>query len=224
MKLVNCILRPGRVMEVLENGAIKAEVPGLFDRTELDKCPPIYHTPWGDHANSYTQPKKYDEVWILNTTDNPLQLHWFRKDNYSKHNADLIKEENVEVLCNRESGMGWATIYFSDGSGWVISKNDSIINIKADGGIILKTPTPHRVIDINTQNISIGSEGESAHPAAYGDKTQEALQKICELFKSIQVVTQTNPYTTMISTAITSKLPGIEDTIGPIASQHVTID
>ena len=34
MKLRNGILRPGTVVEVLENNEIRAEVPGLFSRED----------------------------------------------------------------------------------------------------------------------------------------------------------------------------------------------
>lgn len=223
MKLVNCILRPGKIIEVLDGGKIKAEVPGLFNMEDIDKIPPIYPF-FGEHSNSYAQPRQYDEVWVLNATDNPLQLHWFRKDDYMKNNAELIKEENVEVLCNRETGMDWATIYFSDGSGWVIKKEDSVMQIRPDGSILLDTSTPHRAIDINSDNISIGSVGRSAHPAAYGDSVEDVLKDLCGLMRAIQTVSKSNPYTTMISTVIGSKIGKIENAIGTISSQHITID
>ncbi len=223
MKLTNCILRPGKVIEVLEDGKIKAEVPGLFNSEDIDKIPPIFPF-FGGHANTYSQPKQYEEVWVLNATDNPLQLHWFRKDDHIKNDGELIKEENVEVLCNRETGMDWATIYFSDGSGWVIKKGDSIIQIRPNGSILLDTDISHRVIDINSDNISIGSQGRSAHPAAYGDQVQEVLEDFCGLMRAVQTVSKSNPYTTMISTVIGSKIGKIENAIGSISSQHVTID
>ena len=83
MKLVNGILRPGEVLEVLENGKIKASAPGLFSEEDKDLIPPVMPF-WeliGSHANTFSTPTEGDEVWILNLTDNPLQLYWFRKDN-----------------------------------------------------------------------------------------------------------------------------------------------
>ena len=97
MKLSQGILRPGRVLEVLDNGKIKATAPGLFNAQDQPLLPPILPFPsW--HANSYSSPKVGDEVWVLNLMDNPLQLHWFRKDNFTEN--PVIQEENVEVLCN----------------------------------------------------------------------------------------------------------------------------
>ena len=223
MKLANGILRPGRVLEVLDGGKIRAEVPGLFSADDKDKLPPIY--PFlSSHSNSYSHPKEYDEVWILSFSDNPLQLHWFRKDNISENDKNILSEENVEILCNRETGMDWATIYFSDGSGWIISKGDSKIQINKEGNILLYTPNPHRIIDINDKCISIGSEGESAHPAAKGDNVVDILNDICGLFGAIQKVSLANPYTALIGTTITPKLLKIRNKIGSISSQHVKID
>lgn len=223
MKLINATLRPGKVIEVLENGNILAEVPGLFSSVDKDYLPPIM--PWFHGAeNSYSQPKVYQEVWVLNLKDNPQQLYWFRKDNISEHNKDIISEENVEILCNRESGLGWATIYFSDGSGWVIKKDESMIQIKPDGSIILSMDWPHRTIELAESGINIGTEGGAAHPAAYGDKIEEILIDLCTLLKSIQLVALTSPYTIAIGNVIKPQVEIIQDKIGSISSQHVNID
>ena len=223
MKLGNAILRPGKVIEVLEDGKIRANVPGLFSEEYKDKLPPIYPF-FSHHANTYSDPKVYDDVWVLNFPDNPLDLHWFRKDNFAENNKEILQEENVEVLCNREAGLGWAQIYFSDGTGWIIRNDESLIQIRKDGSIMLKMDWPHRTIDINSGNISLGKEGESDHPAALGDKTQDSITAICGLLNVIATVAKTNPYTMMIGTTIDTLLPDVKKTIGPIASNHVTLD
>lgn len=223
MKLANATLRPGNVVEVLENGEIKAIAPGLFNIEDpVENLPPI-HPFFSNHANAYTMPLLYDEVWIMNFTDNPLQLYWIRKDNFKENNYQLMQEENVEILCNRETGLGWATIYFSDGSGWVIRKDGSQIQIREDGTIVLKTDTPHRTIDINSKGISLGDEGQSPHPAAYGDKTQEALEKILATFQAISIAATANPYTIPIGTIITKKLPELQTLVSNVTSPHVTL-
>lgn len=226
MKLSKGTIRPGIVLQVLDKGCIKASAPGLFSITDnVDKMPPI--SPWfiGNNSNAFSKLKKYDEVWLLNFSDNPRQLYWFRKDNIID-NADNIpvNDENVEILCNREVGGEWCTIYFSDGSGWVIGKGDSIIRIRPNGSIILNTDMPNRCIDINGKNISIGSEGESAHPAAYGDIVSEVLMDICNLLSSVGMTALPNPATAGIGTTLFSKLPVITKKIADVSSKHVTID
>jgi hypothetical protein len=225
MQLNKGVIRPGTVLEILENGIIKASAPGLFSIVdEPAKLPKIM--PWfiGNNSNSFSKLKMYDEVWIMNFSDNPQQLYWFRKDNVMDNENIPMTDENVEILCNREVGGEWCTIYFSDGSGWVIGKGDSIIKIRPDGSILLSTNLPNRCIDINGKNISIGSEGKSAHPAAYGDKTEEVLMELCVLLNKIAISSLTNPYTFNIGNTLLTKLPKITNKISNISSEHVTID
>jgi hypothetical protein len=226
MKLSNGTIRPGIVHEILDNGIIKASAPGLFSfNDDPAKMPPIM--PWfvGHNTNAFSKLKQYDEVWIMNFSDNPRQLYWFRKDDVADNYENIpMGEENVEVLCNREVAGEWCTIYFSDGSGWVIGKGESIIKIRPDGSILLTNDTPNRCIDINNENISIGSEGKSAHPAAYGDETEEVLLSLCILLNEVAMKAMTNPYTMAIGTGLLTKLPAIINKIPNVSSEHVTID
>jgi hypothetical protein len=226
MKISKGTIRPGTVLEVLENGIIKATAPGLFNVIdEPAKLPPIM--PWfiGSNSNSFSKLKRYDEVWIMNFLDNPRQLYWFRKDKIKDNNENIPRsEENVEIICNREVGGEWCSIYFSDGSGWVISKGESIIKIRPDGTILLDTGLDNRCIDINGKNISIGSEGKSAHPAAYGDTTVEVLTSICSLLSKVATAALPTPFTAAIGSTIMTSLPGIMSKIPDIQSEHVTID
>lgn len=223
MKLCNAILRPGKVLEVLDNaGTIKVSAPGLFNENDKDNLPPVYPL-FLSHCNQFSSPIVDDEIWVLNLTNNTQQLYWFRKDNFIENNEEILNGDNVEVLCSKESGMGWATIYFSDGTGWIIKNDRSVIQINKDGEIQLNYPLAHRCIDINSNNISIGSQGESAHPAAYGDKVGDLLWKIYMTFNSIKTSAAVNPYTANIASAI-SMIGDWSDEIPDIESQHVTID
>ena len=46
MDLSKAILRPGKVIEVLENGKIRADVPGLFSLEDKDKLLIIQKDMW----------------------------------------------------------------------------------------------------------------------------------------------------------------------------------
>ena len=97
MKLFKATIRPGTVREVLENGAVKATAPGLFSfEDDINNMPPIM--PWqiGSNCNSFSKPKVYDDIWIMNFADNPRQLYWFRKDRIENNKNIPITEENVE--------------------------------------------------------------------------------------------------------------------------------
>jgi hypothetical protein len=224
MKLSNAILRPGKVLEVVDaNGTIKVSAPGLFsDQDDPQLLPPV--TPLLlFHSNQYSTPLVDDEVWVLNFTDNTQQLYWFRKDNYIENNKDIQEEVNVEVLCSRESGAGWATIYFSDDSGWYIKNDKTFIQLDPDGNIKLKNPNAHRCIEINSNNISIGSEGESAHPACFGDITADLLWKIYMTFNALKTASAANPMTAHLGAAI-NMVGDWSGDISKIKSGHVTID
>ena len=226
MNLSKGTIRPGTVLEVFDDGTIKASAPGLFSFVDdPTKLPPIM--PWfiGSNSNSFSKLKQYDDVWLINFNDNPLQLYWLRKDNVSDNAENLpMHEENIEIVCNREVRGEWCSIYFSDGSGWVMSKGDSIIKIRPDGSILLSADMPSRCIDINGKNISIGSEGKSAHPAAYGDKTEAVLMDICILLNKVALSSLSNPYTFNIGNTLLMQLPSITNKISDISSEHVTID
>lgn len=225
MKLHSGTIRPGTVMEVLENGVIKASAPGLFNfADDPSLMPPIM--PWfiGSNSNTFSQPKQYDDVWIMNFDDNPRQLYWFRKDRVENNENLPISEENIEILCNRDVGGEWCTIYFSDGSGWIISKGESVIQIRANGSILLNTGMDKRCIDITPTCISLGSEGKSSHPACYGDVAMEVFNGLLALLKQIQMAATPNPYTAAIGTVLAANLPLLESKIPQLVSSHVTLE
>lgn len=235
MKLAKGELRPGTVLEILDNhGTIRAEVSGLFSIADREKLPPISPFIIGP-SNSFSTPNIGDEVWVLFFTDNARELFWFRKDNFGKNNGSgnaggekstgngLIQDQqNVEVLSSRESGIGWATIYFSDGTGWIVQNQDAIIEIKTDS-ISLSTGMPHETISIG-DGISLGTKNGSAHPVAHGDKLENLFNNIIDTFEAIAVAAQENPYTIPIATIIDEQLAKYKDDPNFICSEHVTVD
>ena len=223
MNLFSAVLRPGKVREVVDNiGTIKVYAPGLFyEQEELDKLPPVYPL-LQFHSNQFSSPNVGDEIWVLNT-NNTQQLYWFRKDNFENNDEVFNGEKNLEVLCSRPKGSSWATIYFSDNSGWIIKNDQSLIQLDKDGNILLETPFLHRCIDINSNNISIGSKGKSEHPAAYADKIEELLQKIYNTFNLLSTTAASSPYTIHLKSAIDSIGDWSKD-ISEIKSDNVTID
>lgn len=227
MKLLKGTIRPGTVRAVLENGIIKASAPGLFSFTDNpEKMPPIM--PWqiGGNSGSFTKVNVFDEVWIMNFSDNPRQLYWFRKDKIEENTniPEINSEEHVEIICNKEIGGDWCTIYFSDGSGWVIGKGDSKIQITSDGSILLTNSMPNRDIEIAVDAIRLGTAGKSDKSAAYGEEVENALRSICVLLGDVATKALANPYTMQIGTSIMSKIGNITDKLSNISSPHVKID
>lgn len=223
MKLINGIIRPGIVEEVLDNGIIKASAPGLFSYNDDPNCLPSI-MPWqiGSNCNSYSSPKKGDEVWILNFEDNKLQLYWFRKDTKIKKNIDT-SGEHVEILCDRDIDGENASLYFTDGEGWMISKGRSFVQISADGSINISTSDPNKTISINGKGVNLGST-YAEHGAAYGDITENALFALSALLHKVALTAIPNPYTAAIGNALLYGLNDFDQHIGNIESENVFID
>lgn len=225
MKLSNGVLRPGLVLDVFENGQIKASAPGLFDGYNEDLNPPI--NPFFDlinnHQNSYSAPRVGDEVWILNFADNPLQLYWFRKDNHFEHNEEIFRETgyaNVEILCNLESGLGYASLFFSDGTGWVLRNNDSKLQIYPNGKIEMGMDIPHRSITIDKDSIKLGGE---THTACYGDAVAEVLLKLCGVLEVAAKAAGTDIHLMPLIPAF-QMISEVKSHINGIQSSHVKLD
>lgn len=220
-------IRPGRVLSVEDNkGTIKACCCGLFsEEDENDKLPPIHQFPLGG-ANNFSSPSVDDEIWLLFFDDNPLELFYIRKDMFSEHLQELLSKnyKQVEVLASREMPAGLIQLYFADGEGWIIRNVDSVIQMRKDGSILLDTGSAHRKIDICDNSISLGSENQSSHTAAYGDEIVKSLKSLNSLLKSLETAANSSPYTIPIGTAIKALRPNFEKTIENIESPHVTLD
>lgn len=227
MILSQAHIRPGLVREVVdENGVIKASCCGLFsDQDDTELLPPIYQFPLGG-ANNFSSPKVDDEIWVLFFDDNPMELFYIRKDKFPEHLQEILGSDykECEVLASRELASGVIQIYFTDGEGWIIRNIDSVINIRKDGSIILDTGSAHRKIDICDDSISLGSEGGSAHTAAYGDKVVKSLNILNNILNAISVEGKKFPYTIGMSTVIDTLRPMFEQSIEEIESTHVTLD
>ena len=227
MVLSQAHIRPGLVREIVdENGVVKVSCCGLFsDQDDPELLPPVYQFPLGG-ANNFSSPKVDDEVWVLFFDDNPMELFYIRKDKFPEHLQEILGSDykECEVIASRELSSGMIQIYFTDGEGWIIRNLDSVINMRADGSILLDTGSAHRKIDICDNSISLGSEGGSAHPAAYGDEVVSSLNILNNMLNAISAASKATPFTMGISLAIEALRPMFEQSIEKIESQHVTLD
>ena len=228
MKLNEGKIRPGRVLAVVdEKGIIKATVPGLFsDQDDPDLLPPIYPYFIGN-KNMFTKVKEDDAVWVMFFEDNPYELFYFRKDNIQESLSEILNKdyENIEVITHLDNDSGYVSLYYTDGTGWILRKEDSVIQIDKTGRIILDyNGDKHRQISIDDNSISLGTIGGSAEPAVLGDKLTDTLQKLYLTLKSIEEASKINPYTIAIGSAMKSPLSQYKNSIDKITSQHVTLD
>lgn len=220
-------IRPGRVLQVVNNqGVIKASCCGLFsDVDEPDKLPPVYQFSFGG-ANNFYMPHEDEEVWVLFFDDNPLELFYIRKDNINENLNNILKtkHEECEVLMSKELSAGFVQFYFTDGEGWILRNFDSVIQIRPDGSILLDAGSAHRKIDINDNSISLGSIGNSAHTAAYGDEVVTAFRNVVSILNTMVTTCALLPEIAILGTNIKTGISTLESQIEKIESQHVTLD
>lgn len=227
MELSQGHIRPGNILQVVDNqGVIKASCCGLFSEVDsVDKLPPIYQFSFGSANNFYT-PRVGEEIWVLFFDDNPLELFYIRKENISENLNEILKtkHEECEVLMSKELSAGFVQFYFTDGEGWILRNLDSVIQMRADGSILLDTGSAHRKIDINDNSISIGSIGNSAHTAAYGDEVVTAFRNVVSILNTMVTTCALLPEIAILGTNIKTGISALESQIEKIESQHVTLD
>lgn len=175
--------------------------------------------PWNTgNSNSYTAPRVGDQVWVANFSDNPMQLYWVRKDDRVLNKA-LESQSNVEVVCNRETGLGNAAIYYTDEQGWMIQNGDTFITLPPNGGVEINGEQ----IILNTERINIGNTEDATHPAVLGDELQKVLIAIQAALATVQQSASCNAYTVAIANALGSQPMRIKNMIDNITSSSLTI-
>ena len=238
MRLIQATIRPGVVKEVIEDGkgTIKITAPGLFtDEDGLDVLPPVYPWPFGHHANSYTCPKVDEEIWVMNFSDNPMQMYWVRKDDWitDEQVPENLKKlpltdekQNLEIVVNREfEDSKWAILYFDNDDGWMMKKDeDGWINIREDGSILLKTKHDKRIIDICKDSIALGSEGKAGDSAMLYSKWKDWADELVRQFQTtLMSAASANPYTANLAPAFQAVATALQPKIMPVESKHVSI-
>lgn len=230
MKLQECDIRPGFVLQVVDNyGTIKASVTGVFsEESNPDLLPPVYQ--FGQlHRGAFSKPKENDPIWVIVNRSNPQELVYIRQNDLHGQLADILDNgyEDVEVLMRTESGTGYAQILFNTDDGLILQNDSSSITIKPDGTINLTTGDPHKTLEINSDGISLGSEGTSAEPAVLGDKTEDALNKLWDCINAVvMALNSADPYAAPAMGMVQGQgvLPKAKTAIAQIKSKYVTLD
>lgn len=223
MNLNKAILRPATVASIVNDyNVIKVYAPGIFaNGSNIEDLPPVYPL-LETNSNSFAKLAVGDLVWLLSMEDNPQELFWVRRPEYTfgMEGEDMSKD-GLEVVMRRPSGAGWAEIMFSNGDGLIMQNGGSNIQLKQDGSISIHYDAPKSDIVINGKGIQLGSD---AHPAARGDKTIEAMQFIKQFLIALGVAATANPYTMPLSGAINKYIQQFDDNIKEIESPIVFLE
>lgn len=226
MKLVNGEIRPGIVLEVLdEYGTIKGSCLGVFsDEDDPALLPPIQQWPTSS-GSSFNQPKVNDPIWVLFFNDNPQELFYFFQADTKNRSSHILgnKPKDAQILTSRDSELGKAQLYYSSDDGWKMSKDDTRVQIDKENNITLqKEDLQERKIAIDEDGVFLG-EKENAQPAVLGNELQDCLTKIYNALQSLQIDLAGNPYTSPASTGLGDKLPSIYNQINKILSNTVSL-
>lgn len=227
MKLLNAQITPGVVKEIVDDfGAIKASVCGVFTENDSpDMLPPIYPFFTILHG-TFSRPTIGEKIWVISTTDNPTQLLYFKQPELTEEIKNVIKEtgsDQCEILSNYDGKNGWAQIFFSDGTGWMIRNDKVYINL-TDDKMILSTGAKHRTISIMDEGISLGTENESKEKAVLGDSLTKLLDKLKLNIDCLAKAASDFPYTACLTPALTQMSQDLSIDIKSILSEHVTLD
>lgn len=227
MKLINAQITPGVIKEVVDDyGTIKASVCGVFtDNDAPDMLPPIYPFFTTIHG-TFSRPAVGEKIWVISTTDNPTQLLYFKQPELTEEIKNVIKEtgtDQCEIISNYDGKHGWAQIFFSDGTGWMIRDDRVYINL-TDDKIVLSTKSKHRTISITDEGISLGTEGTSKEKAVLGDSLTTLLDNLKLNVDRLSKAAESAPYTANLVLPLNLMSVDLNADIKKILSENVTLD
>lgn len=227
MKLEDCELRPGTVVEVIDEwGTIKAAAAGVFSEEEdPELLPPVYPF-MQSSSSSFCQPQVNDLIWLWINRTNPQELYYtFRSDLKSRSSGVLSgKPKDSQILASKDAGFSKSQLYYSSEDGWVMQNDSADIKIDKDNNIRLSTNEAHRTVSVSKEGISLGTEGGSAEPAVLGNQLLSALRKLCACLNNTATAMKANMYTAPAGAELEASIKPVESAIETILSKNVTLD
>lgn len=226
MRLINGEIRPGVVLEVLdEYGTIKGSCLGMFsDEDDPELLPPIQQWPT-QSGTCFNQPKVNDPIWVLFFYDNPQELFYFFQANVQRSSNHILskKPKDAQILASRDSDLGKAQLYYTSDDGWKIEKDESRVQIDKDNNIELsKDDLEERSLKIDEDGVFLGDK-EKSQPAVLGDDLQDCLTSIYNALQALNEGLLSNPYTSPAAAQFTPKLAPIYNKINNILSKTVNV-
>lgn len=215
MELYNAYLRPGKILEVVDNyGNVKCSVVGIFkDDEDLTKLPVISPAPFmRTSPYSFVQPKVGDDVWVMLFSDNPqLLFYLFQGDAKTTNSGDLdTGYKDVELFSKHDESV----FMYDNEDGFTLKNDKKFINVGKDVNIA----NGERSITITDNGIRINNGGEN-QPMVLGNNLKECLQDMVTLFEFIKTTAMSNPITMPIGVAMNAGLIKIKSKLKTILSK-----
>lgn len=224
MRLENCELRPGVVVDVCDSyGVIKASCAGYFsEEDDPDLLPPVYPF-FQASASSFNQPQINDLIWVMTNSENPQELFYMFRSNLKSETDGALERapKDSTILVCRDAGFSKAKMSYDTEDGWIIQNDSADITIDEDGDIIL-TGSSGNSVTIDSEGVHLaGINGEAA---VLGDTLQAALRKLSAALHDTALVMRNNPYTEAAGRELEGAIYGFDQEIEKILSDKVTLE
>ena len=202
MKFSDTQIIPGVVIDVADPkfiGRVKADSPGLFDSSVMNKegMPWIYPMSMGGYQN-FSKLREGSKIWIIKDNDNTEFWYWPMFE-LNTDTRDIISGEEsdyseAEVLLSRNNGDNGIYIYYTPSKGIVLQNTDNtFIKVKSDNEIEIKAGKGNVIIKDNI--VYTGNEDGDYTQAVLGDKLVDLLKSVFNYMKLLNQGLVEYPYT-----------------------------
>lgn len=182
-------------------GRIKLSVPEIFGDAVLDYWAWPANNFAGNGYGSQCLPQTNDIIWVEFEKGNPRKPIW--------SHGYFGTDEKPEELKNVKNY-------------WFKTPGGNLIELDDDTEVIRITHKSGRVIEMNGDNISLGSKDHSAEPAALADTLKGKLETLIDILKSAKVNTAIGPQGFL--PIFIEQLDSLKDSLDEFISQNTTLD
>ena len=236
MKFKDCYTVPGVVIDVDDPkyiGRVKADSPGLFDSSVMNKegLPWIYPLSMSGYQR-FSKLRNGSKIWILTDEEHHEFWYWpmfeLNQDtrNIISENSEDYSES--EVLLSRPNGDNSVNIYYSPSKGIMIqNSNETIINLKPDNEIEIIGGKGN--VNIKNNVVYVGNKDVDYERAVLGEKLKDVFKDMKGYIEALNLALGTNYITAAVKMALQSnpsylKFKGDLDNIDKILSDNVKLN
>lgn len=220
MDLKDIKVLPGIVIDVADPkyiGRVKADCPGLFDSSVMNKegLPWIYPFSMNGYQR-FSKLRVSSKIWIF--TDKDYNEFWYvpmfqlNDDTKEIVSSDTSDYDESEVLLSRTAGDNGVYIYYSPSKGIVLQNSENtLINLTPDNQIILKSGDGQ--VTVKNNHVYLGNtDTDSMEAAVFGEKLVKMLDDLKGKFLQLSSAALAGPYTVGLSKPFTECANTLSDT------------
>ena len=220
MDLSNVKVLPGIVIDVDDPkyiGRVKADSPGLFDSSVMNKegLPWIYPLTMQGYQR-FSKLRVGSKIWIF--TNKEYREFWYipmfelNEDSKKIISEDESDYQESEVLLSRTAGENGVYIYYRPSEGIVLKNGENTcIKLTPDNQVIINSGEGY--ITIKDNKVYIGdSNTESMEPAIYGQKLVNLLEQLKGNFLTLMNSSVAGMYTAPLAAGFQACFDTLADT------------